>query len=296
MDALGARSFLVVRSRRPPTLPSAALAANATRNGRGDAARAVRWAPVRDAVWELLEPQVRPGARVAVVGAGNAHDLPLAELAARARRVTLLDLDAGACRAAAARLPAALRARVEVVTHDVTGGAADRLVAAARAGRLGPPVAGRTAGPLPGAPYDVVVADLLYTQLLYPALLDAGVGGRLRGAILAVRGQPLTDAVVAALHASAPDGVVAHLHDVVGWWDDHPQPFTVDEALAVAAAEPGRMPALLAGARTPRGCDLARALRRAGAGVRAERWWRWPFAPGADYLVCGVVAHSSAPD
>ena len=25
------------------------------------------------------------------------------------------------------------------------------------------------------APYDVVIADLLYTQLLYPALLDAGL-------------------------------------------------------------------------------------------------------------------------
>jgi hypothetical protein len=39
----------------------------------------------------------------------------------------------------------------------------------------------------------------------------------------------------------------------------------------------------------PYGCDPWLATRRAGAHVVATRLWRWPFAPGADYAVFGLV-------
>src|SRR5437763_924692 len=89
--------------------------ANAQRNARGTAARLERWAPARDALWALLDRYVADGARVAVAGAGNCHDVPLRRLAERAVRVDLLDLDPRAAREARKRLLPELRRRVTVV-------------------------------------------------------------------------------------------------------------------------------------------------------------------------------------
>jgi hypothetical protein len=69
-------------------------------------------------------------------------------------------------------------------------------------------------------------------------------------------GQALTDAVVARLHASA-SGTVVHLHDPLGWWPGHGQPFTIDEALRRADRDPEPVH-VLAGALGPTGCDPAR--------------------------------------
>jgi hypothetical protein len=257
-----------------------ALAANAANNAKGDAARRRRWRPARASAWALLDPEVAPGARVAVVGAGNGDDVPLGRLARRAARVDLIDLDARALEGARRRARRTSRHDVRALEEDLTGGAADAVLA----GR--PPVAVPTA-PVGDGPYDVVVCDLVLTQLLYPALKAAG---RLTGAeidaVLLRDGQRLTDGVVARLHAAAPGGTVVILHDLLGWWAGHQQPFRLDELLArdaAAALKLARRGSL------PYGCDPWLATRRAGAQVVRTALWRWPFSPGADYAVFGLV-------
>jgi hypothetical protein len=265
---------------------SPARDANVTNNARGAqaSARRRRWRPARDAVWALLEDLVVPGASVAVVGAGNGDDVPLARLAQRAGALDLIDLDPVALDRAVARTGGMGRAVVE----DVTAGAADAIIAAAlgreaaRAPEASP--AGAPASLGAGA-YDVVIADLVLTQLLYPALKAAGtLSGREIDAVLLRDGQPLTDAVVARLHAAAPAVVI--LHDLLGWWKGHQQPVSLD-ALLRAAAERARR--LAQAGSTPYGCDPWVATRNADARVVRERHWRWPFAAGADYLVFGLV-------
>ena len=128
----------------------------------------------------------------------------------------------------------------------------------------------------------------MLTQLLYPALKAAGT---LTGAeidkVLLRDGQRITDGVVARLHAAAPGGTVVILHDLLGWWDGHRQPFALDELLAVP--DPATALKLARRGRLPYGCDPWLATERAGAQVSHTVLWRWPFAPGADYVVFGLV-------
>lgn len=260
---------------------SPARDANTTNNARGAgaSARRKRWRPARDAVWALLEDVIAPGAAVAVVGAGNGDDVPLARLAERAGVLDLIDLDPDALGRAVARTGGKGRAVVE----DVTAGAADAIIATALARE--PRAAGTPPAAAPLGTYDVVVADLVLTQLLYPALKAAGtLSGREIDEVLLREGQPLTDAVVGRLHASAP--VVVILHDLLGWWKGHQQPFALDTLLRRPAADARR---LARAGSTPYGCDPWVATRNAGAHVDRERHWRWPFAPGADYVVFGLV-------
>jgi hypothetical protein len=273
-----------------------AAAANILNNARGaGSGRRRRWKPARDAAWALLEDVVFDGASVAVAGAGNGDDLPLRRLAARAGALDLIDLDPDALGRAVARAGGSARAVVE----DVTAGAADAIVAAAlgdaeeEAARAAATPAGEArpagdppaAAPLGAGAYDVVVADLVLTQLLYPALKAAGtLSGREVDAVLLRDGQPLTDAVVARLHASAP--VVVILHDLLGWWKGHQQPFSLASLLR---AGPDEARKLAKAGSVPYGCDPWVATRGAGAHVLQQRHWRWPFAAGADYLVFGLV-------
>jgi SAM-dependent methyltransferase len=270
----------------------------ATANRRRNAARAGRrrrWRPARAALWRLLDAHVPAGARVAVLGAGNGDDLPLHALARRAAAVDLVDLDPAAAARARRRLPTGRR-RVRVVAEDVTRGAADALVARAT-GAQAVPAALAATPPLPGAPYDVVIADAVLSQLAYPALRDAGLDGAAIDRALLGGGQALTDAVVARLLASAPGGVLVIVDDVLGWWAGHPQPFALDAVLACAAREgPDAARALVRRGSPAYGCDAEAALRRAGAEVLDTAFWRWPFAPGAEYLVCGRVARGRRTD
>jgi hypothetical protein len=268
--------------------------ANAANNARGDAARRRRWRPARVAAWALLDGLVAPGARVAVAGAGNGDDLPLVRLARRAGRLDLLDVDPAALRATRRRVAAQAGPRrgraVRALVEDLTGGAADAIVAAAPgpvAAAGGPPAVPEEA--VGAGPYDVVVCDLVLSQLLYPALRARDLSGGEIDAVLLRDGQRLTDGVVARLHAAAPSGVVVVLHDLLGWWDGHPQPFALAEVLALAARDPAAALDRARGGSPPYGCDPWLATRRAGARVRETRLWRWPFAPGADYLVCALV-------
>jgi hypothetical protein len=265
--------------------------ANAARNARRERGRRARWEPTRDALWALLEGRLVPGARVAVVGAGNGDDLPLGRIAAAAGRVTLIDIDARTAERARGRVRRGLRRRIRVLEHDVTAGAADRLVAEARAapGVAVPPPAAPVGEPLPGGPYDLVLGDLLYSQLLYPALLDAGVPAERRRAVLGRDGAALTGAVVARLHASAP--VVVHLHDLACWGNGYAQPVELGAILGAAAA--GDVDAALAiadGTKGPREADPRPAATALGAPVLDTRLWRWPFVEGVDYLVVATVA------
>lgn len=273
---------------RPLAHDAPAMLANVRRNAHGDADRRQRWRPAREALWRVLDQEVEPAARVAVVGAGNADDLPLKRLAERAGRVDLLDVDPDAPRYARSRLPRALRRRIVSRHLDVTDGAADRITRAVRddtaPARPTPPIT--PVGPIA---YDVIVGDLFYSQLLSPALSDLGVPDHRAAGALHRYGQPLTDAVVARLHASAPTGHVIHLHDPLAWSLRRPQPFPIDDALA--RADDDRDPAhVLAGGHRPSGCEPRTSLERLGLAVLGTTWWRWPFAPGVDYLVCATVS------
>jgi hypothetical protein len=220
---------------------------------------------------------------VAVIGAGNGHDLPLRRLARRAGRLELIDVDARVLRGTRRRL---WPARVGTLAEDVTGGRAEAIVQHALTGRplaSGPRV---PSTPVGGAPYDVVVIDLMLSQLLYPALSDAKLGRRATDAVLLAHGQGLTNMVVARLAASAP--LIVCLEDVLGWWEGHPQPVTLEDILA--APEPLE---LVARGSTPYGCDGRVALAAAGGEVVEQTFWRWPFSHGTDYLVCATLARFS---
>jgi hypothetical protein len=262
--------------------------ANAQRNARATAARLERWAPARDALWSLLDPYVAAGARVAVVGAGNGHDVPLRRLAERAGNVDLVDLDARAARGARGRLPAELRERVAVVRQDVTAGIADELVRIAVGGDLPAP---REAPlePIGSGGYDFVIGDLLYSQLLYPALRDSPLQPERVGVVLARIDRPLVTSVVRRLHLSAPGGVVVHVHDPLGWWAGHPQRVTLEEILAAAATDTDAALALVARGHGPSACDPRAIALELGCEPVATALWRWPFQDGVNYLACATV-------
>jgi hypothetical protein len=262
-------------------------AANARRNARASSDRAARWRRARAELWAVLDPIVPAGARVAIAGAGNGDDVPLSRLASRASEVHLIDLDVTAPRRAIARERRSLRGRITAIEEDVTAGAAQRVASAVVADAV------VRDGSVPREPigtggYDVVVGDLLYTQLLFPALLDADVDPARRSHALRLHGQRLTDGVVARLHASATDGHVAHVSDVAGWWPGHPQPLTPEQMLA---PEPGPA-ALLHRLGRPAGCDVAGSVRATGDAVASQRWWTWPFDADTTYLVHAIVARA----
>jgi hypothetical protein len=262
--------------------------ANSSRNAGAEADRHRRWEPARDALWDFVTPHLVEGSRIAILGAGNADDLPLERIARRAGSVTLVDLDARAARSARRRLPRRLRRQVEISEHDVTGGVADRIVVAAILGEAPAKVTGPEA-PLPGAPYDLAIGDLFYSQLLYPALLDLGVGERRRAAFLRRYAPLLTRSTVARLHASAP--LVGHVHDPLAWWEGHEQSADLDHILRLADGEDIEV-ALGAVARGlgPAESDPRAALRSFGIVPRATALWRWPFSEGVDYLTCATLA------
>ena len=265
----------------PPSRAPATLA-NVRRNARAGNDRAWRWRPARDALWQVLSGRMRPGDAVAVVGAGNADDLPLRRIASTAGRVDLIDVDPDAPRWARARLPRALRRRVTAVHADITGGVADDIAV----GAAGMPD-GFAATPVGRPPYDLAIGDLLYTQLLGPALGDLGLDGEAVRQKLAAHGPALTATVIERLHRSAP--TVVHVHDPLVWWAGHEQPFTIEQALRRAARDPSPG-TVLAGGREAIGCDPRPALLARGHRILETAWWRWPFTDGVDYLVCATVA------
>jgi len=92
-------------------------------------------------------------------------------------------------------------------------------------------------------------------------------------------GQPLTNTVVSSLHASAPQGVVIHVHDLLGWWPNHPQPFALDDILKLAEENVAAALAVAQTGNLPYGCDPREACSTIGATIIDTAFWRWPFAP-----------------
>ncbi len=281
--------------------------ANASRNAQAGVGRHRRWEPARDSLWDFLTAHLDEGASVAVVGAGNCDDLPLARIAERAGEVTLIDLDPIASKSARRRLWRMEGRKVGVIGHDVTEGAADAIVHAAldgdrntdgkpagRSGDAGRPTdrsheSGEEVRPLPGAPYDLVIGDLFYSQLLFPALLDLEVDPAVRDELLAEHAPSLTRDVVARLHASAPR--VLHVHDPIAWWDGHEQPVTLEEILAAQESDgPDAALALVAKGNGPHESDPRAALIDLGLTPTATTLWHWPFTEGLDYLACATLA------
>jgi SAM-dependent methyltransferase len=272
--------------------------ANASRNAQAGRGRRRRWAAARDALWDFLAPVLDQGARVAVVGAGNGDDLPLRRIAARAGAVALIDIDPRAAEGARRRLGRRERRKVEAIGHDITAGAADAITLTAvdlsKAMRYsGRPRSEAPGDPLPGAPYDLVIGDLFYSQLLYPALRDLGVDGERIDATIAAHAPPLTRAAVERLHASAP--LVVHVHDPLAWWDGHEQPASLDEILDLAEANgPEAALALIAQGSGPYESDPRAALAALDFSPAATALWRWPFAAGVDYLACATRQTSAS--
>ena len=290
--AVSSPSPRLARARRTldrDRLRAPATTANIARNARGGSDRRARWEPARDALWQLLEPHLAGKPSIAVVGAGNADDLPLARIAERAREVVLIDLDMPAGRAALRRLRRPLRRRIKVVEHDITVGACDQIAAAAGYGRL-PHAPFIPETPLPGAPYDLVVGDLFYSQLLYPALLDLAVPDARRQAFQARYGAMLVRGAVARLHVSAPYGRVVHIHDPLAWLPGRPQPVALPEILNAARHDVDAALRLAACGHGPVESDPRRALQSFHIPIRTTALWRWPFAAGADYLACATLA------
>lgn len=271
-----------LRRDRPATVAN--IARNSIGAGTG---RVTRWTAARETTWELLDRRIPSGGRVALIGAGNGDDLPLARLASRAARLDLFDLDRAALRRAVRSCPPGLRGRLRARRLDVTGGAADRIVRAALRDGGGSAVDVPT-GAIGTGDYDVVIGDLLYSQLLYPALRDSGLpGGRVRAA-LEGHGPRLTDGVVGRMQASVgADGLVIHLHDAVGWWEGHAQPVPLDDILGQEDIQ--RALALIATCRRPVGTDPRESAIRLGAELLETVLWEWPFVAGTRYLVCATV-------
>ena len=274
--------------RWPISARGPASLANTRRNARGTAARFERWAPARDALWAVLDRHVPAGARVAVAGAGNGDDVPLARLAGRATHVDLIDLDARAARAARGRLHGRQRDGVAVVRQDVTEGIADKLVRSAVDGNLPAPLEAPPE-PIGSGGYDVVIGDLLYSQLLYPALRDSVLQPERVGVVLARIDRPLVASVVRRLHVSAPGGTVVHVHDPLGWWAGHPQRVTLEEILEAAASDTDAALELVARGHGPSACDPRAIALELGCDPIETALWRWPFQEGVDYLACATV-------
>jgi len=251
---------------------SPARAANTARNRRargcaprGGARRARRSG-------KLLDRRIQAGDRVAVVGAGNGDTVPMRQLGQRAGHVDLIDLDATALKRARRRL---IRRRnvLNMIVEDVTFGSADAIAHATVRDAAPPPDRSR---PDITHAYDVVIADLLFTQLLYPALSDADLSGPVIDHALQTHGQPLTNAVVAWLHASAPHGLVVQVHDILGWWPGHPKPFKIDDVLVLADHDPAAALDLARTGNVPCGCDPRQACAAINATIIDTALWRWP--------------------
>jgi hypothetical protein len=153
------------------------------------------------AVSALLEEALRLGGtastrQTVILGAGACTEIPLERLARASAHVLLVDLDVAAMAQARDELPATLRDSVDLLQADLTGGVSEALAAELRRtpfadlnlldqGRGMAPVEA-AAGcmercPVPNPPliaelqpggYDLVVSDLILTQLYSLPMLD----------------------------------------------------------------------------------------------------------------------------
>lgn len=134
--------------------------------------------------------------QVVVLGAGACTEIPLERLARTSAHILLVDLDVAGMAQARDELPATLRDRVDLLQADLTGGVSEALAGELRAtpfadlnqldqGRGMAPVEAAADSlvrcPVPDPPpvaslqpggYDLVISDLILTQLYSLPLLD----------------------------------------------------------------------------------------------------------------------------
>ena len=263
-----------------------ALDANATNNAMHQDRRLERWTGVRDALWSVVDPLVPAGASVAIVGGGSCDDLPLVRLLDRAARVDLVDFDPSSTSRAVGRVADEARARLTVLEQDVTGGCADHVLRAVRDDQPLPEALPLPYDALGSGDYDLVIGDMLYTQLLHAGLIALEVFGERQHELMRRYDPPLVTALVHRIQASlAPGGHAVHVHDVACFSSSFEQPLTLDEALE----DPfWNWTKLL----RHDNCDPHLTLGTIGADVRESTWWGWPFEPGKQFLVRATTARA----
>jgi hypothetical protein len=241
----------------------------------------------------LLRAPAGGRGRLCLLGAGNANDVDLVELASGFGEIHLVDIDAGSVAGARARLAPDVAARVFVHAPVDVSGLFDRLapLAAARPAPTtaalaaeGPAAMERAVAGLP-APFDVVASCCLLTQLQLVLLQVVGDQHpsfpELRGLVNAVHVRVLASLL-------APGGVALLVTDMTSS-ETYPLgelppgtdlPRLMDDLLAagnlIAAAHPGLLSSVVR--RDP-------ALRQRFA-VRAPVGpWLWQNGPSLIFLV-----------
>lgn len=263
-----------------------ARSANATNNAMYQDQRFERWAGVRDELWRVIDPLLAEGARVALVGGGSCDDVPLARMLARAAHVDLIDFDTTSTERALDRVADADRDRISVIEHDVTGGSADQVLRAIRDDAPLPDSLPLPYDALGSGGYDLVVGDMLYTQLLHAGLIALQVFGARQHELMRRYDPPLVNALVQRIQASlVTGGHAVHVHDVACWASGHDQPMELDEALEDPFWTWTRL-------RRHDDCDPHLVLGRIGADVVESTWWGWPFEPNKQFLVRATVARA----
>ncbi|MEO6866957.1 MAG: hypothetical protein ABI200_02950 [Gaiellales bacterium] len=262
-------------------------ASNARNNAMHQALRLERWQPVRSALWKLVEPLIDATARVAIVGAGSCDDVPLTRMAEHAAHVDLIDFDRSSTDRAIGRLDADQRARVGVIELDVTGGSADLVLRAARDNASLPEALPIPYGPLADEPYDLVIGDMIYTQLLHAGLLELGIVGKRQRELMRRYDRPLVHGLVQRIEASlGTGGHGIHIHDLACWASGHKQPCSFDEAVA----DPDHRWTEL---RRHDNCDPHLVLEGIGARIVDQVWWPWEFEPNKQFLVRATVTRAA---
>lgn len=266
-----------------PTDDAIALDANARNNAMHQELRLDRWAGVREALWKVVDPLLVGGARVALVGGGSCDDVPIARIVDRVAHVDLIDFDSSSTSRAIDRVRVDQRDRVTVIEHDVTGGCADLVLRAVRDDAPLPDALPIPYGALGTGNYDLVVGDMLYTQLLHAGLLALDVHGPRQHELMARYDPPLVNGLVQRIQASlAPHGHAVHVHDVACWASGHDQPLTLDEVLEDPFWTWSKL-------RRHDACDPHLVLGTLGADVVDSHWWGWPFEPNKRFLVRATV-------
>ncbi len=235
------------------------------------------------------------GARLCVLGAGNAYDLELEALLATYQEVHLVDIDAEALARAHRRVPERLAARL--LTHaplDLSGVFSElerwsRLEVTPRELVLAPAQGAKSiAARLPG-PFDVVASTCLLTQLQLSLL---GVIGARHQLFVALR-ELLTLTHLRTLAAlTAPGGTALLITDLCGDGafpvgrprdEDDLKPLMAELVAGgqvIYSAHPGLFEVTL---------HEDPVLRRAFGPARQSAPWLWQNGPAQRFLVYGLV-------